>query len=103
VGVIIHTGDFKIDLSPLDAQAFDLHTFAEYGKRACWRCYKDSTMWSGPLHAERRAVIPRLDEISPKPEVSSSSVASFVVDLSHPLRHGTGAKHGRRWRWWGAR
>jgi ribonuclease J len=28
-GVVIHTGDFKIDLSPLDNNAFDLHTFAE--------------------------------------------------------------------------
>src|ERR1700743_2584493 len=33
VGVVVHTGDFKIDLSPLDDHAFDLHTFAEYGKR----------------------------------------------------------------------
>ena len=33
VGIIIHTGDFKIDLAPLDDKAFDLHTFAEYGKR----------------------------------------------------------------------
>ena len=33
VGVVIHTGDFKIDLAPLDGKSFDLHTFAEYGKR----------------------------------------------------------------------
>ncbi len=33
VGVIVHTGDFKIDLSPPDGKAFDLHGFAEYGKR----------------------------------------------------------------------
>ena len=42
VGIVIHTGDFKIDLAPLDDNAFDLHTFAEYGKRG---------------------VIPRLDEV----------------------------------------
>jgi ribonuclease J len=50
VGVVIHTGDFKIDLSPLDDQFFDLQTFAEYGKR-------------GVLAPSERAVRPRLDEI----------------------------------------
>jgi ribonuclease J len=64
VGVIIHTGDFKIDLSPLDGKPFDLHTFAEYGKRGVLALLQDST------NVERRgytpsesAVIPRLDEI----------------------------------------
>src|ERR1700683_1218854 len=32
-GVVIHTGDFKIDLSPLDAHAFHLQPFAQYGTR----------------------------------------------------------------------
>src|SRR5262249_34584774 len=32
VGVILHTGDFKIDQTPIDFQAFDLHTFARYGQ-----------------------------------------------------------------------
>ncbi len=31
VGVIIHTGDFKIDQTPVDGAPFDLHTFARYG------------------------------------------------------------------------
>ena len=43
VGVIIHTGDFKIDLAPLDDKAFDLHTFAEYGKRGVLALLQDST------------------------------------------------------------
>src|SRR5437016_13650434 len=33
LGVIIHTGDFKVDPSPTDNELFDLHKFAEYGKR----------------------------------------------------------------------
>ena len=33
LGVIIHTGDFKVDPTPLDGRPFDLHKFAEYGKK----------------------------------------------------------------------
>src|SRR6185437_10727328 len=32
-GIVIHTGDFKIDPTPTDNLPFDLHTFAAYGKR----------------------------------------------------------------------
>jgi ribonuclease J len=64
VGVIIHTGDFKIDLAPLDDKAFDMHTFAEYGRRGVLALLQDSTNVerSGYTPSER-AVIPRLDEI----------------------------------------
>ena len=31
VGTIIHTGDFKIDQTPLDGEHFDFHRFAELG------------------------------------------------------------------------
>ena len=64
VGIVIHTGDFKIDLSPLDNHAFDLHTFAEYGKRGVLALLQDSTNVerSGYTPSER-AVIPRLDEV----------------------------------------
>lgn len=43
VGAVIHTGDFKIDLSPLDGKTFDLDTFAEYGKRGVLALLEDST------------------------------------------------------------
>ena len=64
VGVVIHTGDFKIDLSPLDGKLFDLHTFAEYGKRGVLALLQDSTNVerSGYTPSES-AVVPRLDEI----------------------------------------
>ena len=32
LGVVMHTGDFKVDPTPTDNRLFDLHTFAEYGK-----------------------------------------------------------------------
>jgi ribonuclease J len=64
VGVVIHTGDFKIDLSPLDDKPFDLHTFAEYGKRGVLALLQDSTNVERPGYTPSEAAVkPRLDEI----------------------------------------
>jgi ribonuclease J len=64
IGVIIHTGDFKIDLSPPDGKPFDLHTFAEYGKRGVVALLQDSTNVDRPGYTPSEwAVRPRLDEI----------------------------------------
>ena len=43
LGVIIHTGDFKVDQTPTDGELFDLHTLAEYGKRGVLLLMSDST------------------------------------------------------------
>jgi ribonuclease J len=64
VGIIIHTGDFKIDLAPLDDKAFDLHTFAEYGQRGVLALLQDSTNVDRHGYTpSERAVRPRLEEI----------------------------------------
>src|SRR5436190_18263637 len=43
VGTIIHTGDFKIDPTPLDGKKFDLHTLAAYGDPGVLALLSDST------------------------------------------------------------
>ncbi|HXZ81673.1 MAG TPA: ribonuclease J [Terriglobales bacterium] len=43
LGVIIHTGDFKVDPTPTDNRLFDLHSFAEYGKEGVLALFQDST------------------------------------------------------------
>ena len=43
VGTIVHTGDFKIDQTPIDGQLFDLHRFAELGTRGVLALFADST------------------------------------------------------------
>jgi ribonuclease J len=64
LGVIIHTGDFKVDPTPTDNEPFDLHTFADYGKRGVLLLMSDSTNVDRPGYTEsERAVRPRLDEI----------------------------------------
>ncbi len=42
-GVIIHTGDFKIDTTPVDGDMIDLAKFAEYGSNGVLALLQDST------------------------------------------------------------
>ena len=64
LGVIIHTGDFKVDPTPTDNELFDLHTLADYGKRGVLLLLSDSTNADRPGYTEsERAVRPRLEDI----------------------------------------
>jgi ribonuclease J len=95
VGVVIHTGDFKIDLSPLDDKPFDLHTFAEYGKRGVLALLQDSTnVERSGYTASERAVVPRLDEIFSRAKKKlffscfSSSIYRIRIALELARSHG---------------
>ncbi len=43
VGLVVHTGDFKLDPTPVDGQLMDFHRFAEYGERGTLLLLSDST------------------------------------------------------------
>ena len=91
MGVIIHTGDYKVDPTPTDNELFDLHTLADYGKRGVLLLLSDSTNSDRPGYTEsERAVRPRMEEIFSRSErrvvVScfSSSIhrIQLVLDLA---------------------
>jgi ribonuclease J len=64
IGVVIHTGDFKVDPTPTDNILFDLHTLAEYGRRGVLMLLSDSTNVDRPGYTEsERAVRPRFEDI----------------------------------------
>ena len=97
LGVVIHTGDFKVDPTPTDNEPFDLHTLAEYGKRGVLLLMSDSTNVDRPGYTEsERAVRPRLEDLFLRAErrliisCFSSSVPRLqqILDIS--------AEYGRK-------
>src|SRR5271169_1255692 len=64
LGVVIHTGDFKVDPTPTDSRLFDLHSFAELGKQGVLALLQDSTNVERPGYTpSEQAVRPRFEQI----------------------------------------
>ncbi|MBI4443223.1 MAG: ribonuclease J [Acidobacteria bacterium] len=69
LGVVIHTGDFKVDPTPTDNELFDLHTVAEYGKQGVLALFSDSTNAERPGYTpSERAVREKLEDVFSRSE-----------------------------------
>src|SRR5262249_1827583 len=88
---------FKVDPTPIDNELFDLHKFAEYGKRGVLLLMSDSTNVDRPGYTEsERAVAPRLEDLfarTPRRLVISCFSSSIpriqqILDLAQ--------EHGRK-------
>jgi len=91
LGVIIHTGDFKMDPTPIDLLPFDLHAFARYGQEGVLALFSDSTNVERPGYTpSERAVWQRLEELcraAPQKVVVSCFASSIhriqqVIDIA---------------------
>ena len=64
LGVVIHTGDFKFDHTPVDGEFFDMQRLAEHGEKGVLCLISDSTNSEVPGHTpSERSVYPNLDRI----------------------------------------
>ncbi|HLW99127.1 MAG TPA: ribonuclease J [Candidatus Acidoferrales bacterium] len=99
VGVVIHTGDYKMDSTPPDHQPFDLHAFARYGQQGVLALFSDSTNVERPGYTpSERAVATRLEELfrSAPRKVLISCFASSIhrIQIVLDLAAETGRKVG---------
>ncbi len=64
IGTIVHTGDFKIDHTPLDGRHFDFHRFAQLGAEGVLALFADSTNIERPgVTGSESDVIEAFEEI----------------------------------------
>ena len=63
-GIIVHTGDFKFDTTPVDGKLTDLHTLARLGEEGVQLLISDSTNATWPGHtASERSIYDAIDTI----------------------------------------
>jgi ribonuclease J len=64
VGTVIHTGDFKIDNTPMEGEMFDFQTLAAYGEKGVLLLLSDSTNVERPGYTpSEREVATNLEQI----------------------------------------
>ena len=95
MGTVIHTGDFKIDHTPVDGRTFDLSTLARYGARGVLLLLSDSTYADVPGYTTSERVVGQALDRAIGDATGRVMVATFaslisrvqqVVDAA--LRHG---------------
>ena len=74
IGTVVQTGDFKIDVTPLQGEMTDLTRFGELGQaRACSRCSSDSTNVERPGHSLSESKVARAASTSSSRTATSAS------------------------------
>ncbi len=91
MGTIIHTGDFKIDHTPIDGYPTDLHRYAHYGERGVVALLSDSTnSYREGITKSEATVGPTFDRIFSKAKgrVIMSTFSSNIHRVFQAIDHG---------------
>ena len=96
-GTVIHTGDFKIDHTPIDGYTADLHRLAYYGDKGVLCLLSDSTNSYNALPTPSElSVAPAMDRVFSKAEgrVILSTFSSNIHRVYQAIQYGV--KYGRK-------
>ncbi|MGN1089453.1 MAG: ribonuclease J [Huintestinicola sp.] len=81
-GIVIHTGDFKVDFTPIDGGIIDLARFGELGNRGVLALMADSTNAERPGHtASERKVGESFEKLFAKAEGKRIIIATFASNI----------------------
>ncbi len=97
-GVIFHTGDFKVDVSPIDGDIIDLPRIGELGKEGILALLSDSTGAEKPGHSMSESKVgSSLSDIFRRADKKRIIVATFASNV-HRVQQiiNLAAQYGRR-------
>lgn len=96
-GTVIHTGDFKIDHTPVDGFPTDLHRLAAYGEKGVLALLSDSTnSYNKEITPSELTVAPALDRVFSKTDgrIILSTFSSNIHRVFQAIQ--AGIKYGRK-------
>ena len=81
-GIVVHTGDFKVDYTPVVGDAIDLQRFAEIGKKGVLALMSDSTNAERPGFTQsERTVGAKFDSIFAEHKNTRIIIATFASNV----------------------
>ncbi len=97
LGIIVHTGDFKLDQTPVDGHIFDFHKFAELGDQGVLVLMSDSTNVERPGFTMSERNVGQTFDDAFHDASGRIIVASFASNV-HRLQQAINSayKHGRK-------
>ena len=97
-GIVVHTGDFKVDYTPVFGDAIDLQRFAEIGKKGVLALMSDSTNAERPGFTQsERTVGATFDRLFAEHSNTRIIVATFASNVDRVQQIiNTSYKYGRK-------